>query len=320
MGFSPFYLLGGVFLGWSIGAKDFANVYGTAVTSRMLRFMHAAILASIGCIIGAAVDGWRGIETLSRLAPQSFQTAIIATVAAAFAITVLNILKLPISTAQAVVGSILGIGMMTDNVRFEGLGKILFCWFIAPVGAAVLVIPLYLVLGQIYNSLRLNIFQRDSFLRWGLIVVGAYASYAMGANNVANVAAVFVGRNMLTVQVASIIGGASIALGILTFSKGVMMTIGRGLVKLDAFSALMVVLAEALTVHVFAIIGVPVSTSHAIIGAIIGIGVIRGIKSVKVRNLIGIMVGWFVAPLLSFFFAVLIYFLTHLHYVPDGSS
>ncbi|MHC9539673.1 MAG: anion permease [Vulcanimicrobiota bacterium] len=319
MFFSPFYLLGGVFLGWSIGAKDFANVYGTAVTSRMLRFWHAAVLASIGCIIGATIDGWRGIETLSRLAPQSFQTAIIATVAAALAITILNILKLPISTAQAVVGSILGIGMMTHNVRFEGLGKILFCWFIAPIGAALLVIPLYLILGHFYNSLRLNIFQRDSILRWGLIIVGAYASYAMGANNVANVAAVFVGKNMLSVQVASLIGGASIALGILTFSKGVMITIGRGLVKLDAFSALMAVLAEALTVHVFAIIGVPVSTSHAIIGAIVGIGVVRGIKSVKVRSLIGIMVGWFIAPLLSFVIAIMIYFFTHLQYVPAGS-
>ncbi len=125
---------------------------------------------------------------------------------------------------------------------------------------------------------------------------------------------------MLSVKVASIIGGASIALGIMTFSRGVMMAIGRGLVKLDAFSALVVVLAEALTVHVFAIIGVPVSTSHAIIGAIVGIGLIRGIKSVKVRNLVGIMVGWFIAPLLSFLIAILIYFFSHLQYVPTGTS
>ncbi len=319
MGFSPFSLVGAIFLGWSIVAKNFANVFGTAVSSRMLRFWHAAVLASLFCIIGAYLEGEKGIETLSRLAPQSFGTAIITTIAAAFTITLLNIMKLPISTAQAVVGSIIGIGVMTGNMKFQGIGKILACWFIAPVGACVLVIPLYLLMGKFYNSLHLNVFQRDLLLRNGLIVVGCYASYAMGANVVANITAVFVSSGMLSAPAAALIGGASIAFGMLTFSKGVMMKIGRGLIKLDAFSALVAVMAEALTVHVFAIAGVPVSTAHAIIGAIIGIGFVRGIKSIKVRNLVGILVGWFVAPLIACLFAIIIYFLTHLKYIPPGA-
>lgn len=315
--FSPLYLIGGAFLGWSIGSKDFANVFGTAVMSRMLRFWNAAVIATIFTIIGAVLQGEKGIETIGKLAPQSIDTAIISSVAAALTITILNIVRLPISTAQAVVGSIIGVGFMTSQLRFEGLAKIVLCWFGAPIGAGILAIFLYLGIGRFYNSLKLSIFQKDIFLRTGLIVVGCYAAYAMGANNVANITAVFVSSKMLKPQIAALIGGLSIGIGILTFSKGVMRMVGSGIIKLDAFSALIAVMAEALSVHTFAMIGVPVSTSHAIIGAILGIGLVRGIRAVRLRNLMGILLGWMLAPFIACIFAMLIYFLCHLRYVPQ---
>jgi len=46
-------LLGGIFLGWSLGANDASNVFGSAVTARMVKFWTAAILASIFVILGA---------------------------------------------------------------------------------------------------------------------------------------------------------------------------------------------------------------------------------------------------------------------------
>lgn len=75
-------------------------------------------------------------------------------------------------------------------------------------------------------------FESDILLRIALIVAGSYAAYALGANNVANVTAVFVGAGQLTVLSASILGGLSIALGILTFSPRVMETVGKKLVRL----------------------------------------------------------------------------------------
>lgn len=317
MSFSPFSFVGSIFLGWSIGTMDFANIFGTAITSRMLRFWHAALLASIFVIAGAVLEGERGIITLKTLTPQSFQTAIISSIAAALAITLFSIIRSPISTTQAVLGSILGIGIMSHQARFLGLGKIIICWVCAPLGAGLLAIPLYLIIGRIFNSLNLNIFQRDIILRNALILVGCYAAYAMGANNVANIVAVYVGSNILPMKTAAFFGGVSIALGIVSFSRGVMKIIGRGLIKLDAFSAFIAVLAEALSVHIFAIIGVPVSTSHAIIGAIIGIGLLRGIAATRVRTLVGIVIGWVLAPLIACLFSMLIYFLCHLRYIPS---
>ena len=56
-----FSLLGGVFLGWSLGANDASNVFGSAVASRMLKFWTAAILAAVFVLLGAILQGQAGI-------------------------------------------------------------------------------------------------------------------------------------------------------------------------------------------------------------------------------------------------------------------
>jgi PiT family inorganic phosphate transporter len=127
---------------------------------------------------------------------------------------------------------------------------------------------------------------------------------------------VFVGAGVLTVFQAALIGGLSIAFGVLTYSRGVMETVGRKLVRLDPFSALIVVLAEALTVHFNAIIGVPISTTQAVIGAVLGVGLIKGAKTINRKMLYGIFAGWFLTPALACFIAMCIDFALHLKYIP----
>ena len=51
------FLIGGLFLGWSLGANDAANVFGTAVGSRMVRFTTAALICGIFVILGAVISG-----------------------------------------------------------------------------------------------------------------------------------------------------------------------------------------------------------------------------------------------------------------------
>ena len=122
--------------------------------------------------------------------------------------------------------------------------------------------------------------------------------------------------NAYNISTAVLIGGLSISLGILTFSKGVMETVGRKLVRLDPFSALVVVLAEAVTVHIYTFVGVPVSTSQAVVGAILGVGIVKGISTVSRRTLGNILIGWFLTPVVAGFIAIALYFTVHLQYVP----
>ena len=309
-------LLGGIFLGWSLGANDAANVFGSAVSSRMVKFWTAAFLAASFVLLGAVLEGQAGIATLKGLTCFSNHQAVIASIAAACTVTVMTLFGLPVSTSQAVVGAILGVGILNRQLNVVGLGKVVVCWVGTPVGGIIIGIIVYRLLAIIANRMNPNLFQADMFLKLSLIAAGSYGSYALGANNVANVTAVFVGAGMLNTLAAAIIGGISIGMGILTFSRRVMETVGNKLVRLDPFSALVVLLAQAFTVHIYARVGVPVSTSQAVIGAVIGVGIIKGINTIQRRTLVNITLAWGITPLVASIFALTLDFLTHLRYIP----
>jgi PiT family inorganic phosphate transporter len=310
------YVSAAVYLGWSLGANDASNVFGSAVASRMLKFQTAAILASAFVLLGAVLEGQAGIETLKGLTPFTLQQAVVSSVAAAATVTMMTLLGLPVSTSQAVVGAILGIGFLNRQLNVAGLGKVVACWFGTPIGAAVIAVIAYKILAFLYNRISMDLFESDILIRLSLVAAGSYAAYALGANNVANVTAVFVGAGYLNVPNAALIGGLSIGLGIFTFSRRVMETVGRKLVRLDPFSALIVVLAEAITVHIYTFLGVPVSTSQAVIGAVVGVGIVKGIRTVSTRTLGSILIGWFLTPVLASFIATALFFAIHLRYMP----
>jgi len=310
-------LLGGIFLGWSLGANDAANAFGSAVASKMLRFWTAAVLASIFVLLGAILEGQAGIDTLQGLTQLTLKKATVASVAAALTVTLMTLLGLPVSTSQAAVGAILGIGFVNRQLDLTGLSKVVVCWLGTPVGGLIIAVVVYKLLSIAINRISIDLFQTDILIRSFLIIAGSYAAYALGANNVANVTAVFVGAGQISVFSATFIGGLSIGFGILTFSRPVMETIGRKLVRLDPFSALVVVLAEAITVHFFTFVGVPVSTSQAVIGAVLGVGIVKGANTVSRRTLASILFGWLLTPAIACFIAVLLYFAVNLRFIPE---
>jgi len=294
-----FSLMGGVFLGWALGANDASNVIGPAVSTKMLRFRTAAGIAALFVLAGALFQGRSGVHTLSGLTNMNLNLAVISSVAAASAVTIMTVLRLPVSSSQAVVGAILGIGFFNRQVNLAGLGKVVACWIGTPIGGAIAAILVYKIVALVYNRFSMSMVQSDAFIRVGILAAGAYGAYALGANNVANVTAVFVGADYLNMTLALLIGGLSIGLGIVTFGRPVMNTVGSRLVHLDSFSAFVVLLAEALTVHFYTFFGVPVSTSQAIVGAVLGIGLLKGTSTVSRRTLVGILFGWFLTPVVA---------------------
>jgi len=300
-------LISGVFMGWALGSNDSANVFGPAVYSGTVRFRTATILVAIFVILGAWLEGRAGMNTLTSLVDQTVRSAFVVSLAAALTVTMMSILRLPVSTSQATVGAILGAGVYVGGFDGAILIKVLIAWVSTPVGTVVVSIVLYSVLGRILDRLPINIFIRDRMIKIATVVVGAYGAYALGANNVANVTGIYTSVGLLTVNAAAIIGGASIALGALTFSRNVMLTVGRSLVRLDPFSAFVVVLSEAIVVHIFARVGVPVSTSQAVVGGILGIGLLKGAQTINARALVNIGIGWLGTPAVGFALAVALF-------------
>ena len=106
----------------------------------------------------------------------------------------------------------------------------------------------------------------------------------------------------------ALLGGLAISLGAVTCSYRVMEMVGRNLVRLDSVSALIAVLSEAIVVDffahhwnlgVFVLPAIPVSTSQALVGGVLGVGLARGIHTIKMHVLIYIALGWIVTPLLA---------------------
>jgi PiT family inorganic phosphate transporter len=307
-------LLAPVYLGWSLGANDASNVFGTAVAARMVRFGTAALLSSAFVVLGATLEGGAGMRTLAGLSDLDLERAVIVSLAAAVTVTLMTLLRLPVSTSQAVVGAIIGVGVFRGGVEMRSLAKVVTCWVGTPIGALIAAVAIYLLLRAPANWIAHRLVTFDFVMKTGLVLAGCYGSYALGANNAANVTGVFVGSGMLSVRTAALVAGLSIALGIVTYSKPVMMTVGRGIIRLNAYSALVVILAEALTVHLYAIVGVPVSTSQAVVGAVLGVGLLKSVETVRVRAVMGVLSGWVATPAVAAVCAAAFYFVAGLRF------
>ncbi len=324
----PVFLLSGLFLGWSLGANDAANAYGTAVGTRMIRFRTAAITCSAFVILGAVVGGAGASETLGHLGavnapPGAFTVAL----AAALTVTWMTRLGLPVSTSQAIVGAIIGWNFFSGSpTDLTTLSEIVLSWVLCPILAAVFAVALLKLTQGLVLLTRPHLFRIDATTRYGLFVAGAFASYSLGANNIANVMGVFVPSSPLgdlqligplrldPAQQLFLIGGIAIAVGVFTYSGRVMRTVGSRLFRLSPLSALVVVLAQGLVLFLFSSEGleswlssrglptiplVPVSSSQAVVGAILGVGLAKGVHNIRFAILGRISSGWIATPVIA---------------------
>uniref|UniRef100_A0A831ZZX4 Inorganic phosphate transporter n=1 Tax=Desulfacinum infernum TaxID=35837 RepID=A0A831ZZX4_9BACT len=289
-------ITGGLFLGWSLGANHSANIFGTAVASGLVRFSQAVWLTAAYVVLGAAAEGTKCMATYSKLAALHADAAFALTVATAVTMTGLTRAGVPASTSQALVGAIIGWSLLDTTADFSQLFKIVVCWVLTPVAAVVSSTVLHRGLERLVVKRIRSFSARNRFFLVGVLLTGCYAAYGLGANSVANVTGVYVNAGLLREDMGALLGGLSIAAGILTYSRRVMLTVGKGIVPLDPFSAMVVVFAEAATLHLFTQLRVPVSSSQAVVGAVLGVGVAKDLKTINARTVLKIAFGWVLTP------------------------
>jgi inorganic phosphate transporter, PiT family len=289
-------VLSGVFLGWSLGANDSANIFGTGYATGLVKYRTAIWLTAVFLMIGAVLEGPKCMAVVGDLSNLTAIDAFYCALAGAITMTALTVLAIPASCSQAIIGAVLGAGILSSTADFSKLYKIVACWVFTPICALITAYLLHRILGFVINKTVTSLAKRSLLYSAGIIVAGCYGAYTLGANNVANVTGIYVGSGVLSAETAALIGGLSIALGALTYSRKVMETVGKGIVPLDPFSALVAVLAEALSLHLFTQIGVPVSSSQAIVGAVLGVGLVGDVQTVSVKMLARIGIGWIMTP------------------------
>lgn len=320
----------GLFLGFSLGANDSANVFGTAVASRMIRFGTAAALASAFILLGAVVSGAGAAHGLGELgAVNALPGAFTVALSAAVTVYLMTKAGLPVSTTQAIVGAIVGWNLFSGAVTdMAVLGKVAGTWAAAPALGAITSMILFAGVRALIRAGRIHLLALDRYTRWGLIVAGILGSYSLGANNIGNVMGVFLssspfvdfelGALVVTgTQQLFFVGAIAIAVGVITFSKPVMMTVGRGILPLTPVAAFVTVVSHAVVLFLFSSVAlqhflvsnglppiplIPVSSSQAIVGAVIGIASLdglRGLRQIRWSQLRGILAGWAATPVAS---------------------
>jgi inorganic phosphate transporter, PiT family len=318
----------GLFLGWSLGANHAVNVFGAAVSSRMLRFRTAAFVASIFVVIGAVISGAGTTRTLTTLGAVNALAGCF-TVALAVGLTVawMTKLRLPVSTSQAVVGGIVGWNIFTGSpTDTYSLSRIVSTWLVGPLLSALFGYLMFRALTAALRGKRIHILTLDAHTRTGLLAMGALASYLLGANNIANVMGMFVPAVPFgDISIASglvvggtrtlfFLGGLAIAIGIVTYGDRVMTTVGHDLYKITPLAGLVVVCAEVIVLFLFTsesleslllqlglptIPLVPLSSTQVVIGAVIGVGLAKGGKGIRYSVLGRIAGGWAFAPIVA---------------------
>jgi inorganic phosphate transporter, PiT family len=91
-----------------------------------------------------------------------------------------------------------------------------------------------------------------------------------------------------------VLGGIGIVTGLAIWGKQVIATIGEGIIKLEPSSGFAAELATAATILIASSYGLPVSTSHALVGAVVGVGLVKNWRSVSLDTLKSIGLAWIV--------------------------
>lgn len=153
-----------------------------------------------------------------------------------------------------------------------------------------------------------------------MVLTACTMAFAHGSNDVANA----VGPVAAVISVASsgeisqqapisfwvlLLGGIGIVVGLATFGKEVMRTVGEGITHLTPSRGFAAELAAATTIVVASGTGLPVSTTHTLVGAVLGVGIARGIAAINLAVVRDIFMSWIITVPAGAVLAIIFFFI-----------
>jgi PiT family inorganic phosphate transporter len=160
-----------------------------------------------------------------------------------------------------------------------------------------------LLLRKIDDTKTEDYFTVESIFRKLQIITSCYVAFAHGANDVANaigpVASIIplaqgvdIGGTVDVPVSLLALGGFGIAIGCMTWGRRVMRTVGGRITSLTNTRGFSVDFGAATTVLIASKLGMPISTSHTVVGAVIGVGLARGLEAVDLSIIKKIIISW----------------------------
>jgi len=287
----------------SIGAHYTGACMGMPYAAGAIRAGPALVLMAGLALLGAALAS-EGVEStvghgILRTPEVALGVAVAIVTSALILTSAYNFLTLPTSTIQILVFSAVGAGLGAGIlVNWSTIGALLVLWGIAPFAAFGLGYAFVKVADRrLPPSRRGATPGRHAVM--GLVGVGAAASFAMGANDVANASGALVMSGVVGLALAGLVGGIGLAIGVLTWGRPLLQRVAFDLVQLDPRMATSAQLAQATVILVSVGFGLFTSMNQALVGAMAGAGFARGRETVHLATLFSILQGWVLGPAVS---------------------
>lgn len=326
-------------LGFSFitGFHDAANAIATSVLTRALSIRNAILMAAglnlLGGLISVAVATTigRGIVKAEFVSPH-------VVLAAIFGAMIWNIitwrLGLPSSSTHAIVGGVVGAaaashfvfsatgGVLTWQFPYQmyiasGLGKVFLALLISPLvgflGAWLFMVGLYHLFGKVAPSKLNRPFRRLQVFSAGYMAFSHGtndAQHSMGMITMALVAHGYLSSFAIPAWV-KVLCAACMAFGTAAGGWRIIKTVGRKVMELQPIHGFAAETSAATVIQICSHLGAPISTTHVISSAIMGVGVSRRLRAVRWKVVGNILGAWIMTMPMAAFFAVLCYHLIH---------
>jgi len=289
------------------GWNDAANSVATVIGTRVLKPIHAVLLSAAANFVGPFIFGVAVATTIAKgiIAPEDVTIyMIIAGLAGAISwATICTYLGLPISISHSLIGGLIGAGLASlgpEKLLYDGLIKIGIGIVASPIGG--------LVIGLLFAGAIITFFAKHHPVKvnntFGRLQLFSSAWFALthGANDgqktMGIIVLILMSEGLITefhVPVwVILIAASAIALGTFIGGFKVIKTLGIRVVRLRPYQGFAAETGGGIILAIFAALGIPASTTHAITGSIMGAGAVR--RKFAVRWKIGrqIVIAWLI--------------------------
>lgn len=287
------------------GFHDTANAIATSVATRALRPEHALLMAAafnfIGAFAGTAVAKTMGAGLVQE--ETTTQLVVAAALIGAIAWNLLTWwLGLPSSSSHALIGGLLGATVAavgTSALKIEGIvNKVLLPLVSSPVAGFIVALVLMVILTWAFRWAHRK--PLGTVFRRLQVFSAGYMAFAHGSNDAQKTMgiitlALFSAGVIPTIEVplwVVIVAASALSLGTAVGGWRIMHTMGHRVVKLEPIHGFAAESTAASVLLVTAQLGMPVSTTHVISSAIMGVGASRGTRGVRWGVARRILVAW----------------------------
>ena len=289
------------------GFNDSANSVATVIGTRVLRPLHAVTISAIANFAGPFIFGVAVATTIAKgiVSPDQITVYMImgGLVGAIVWSSLCTYFGLPISNSHSLIGGIMGagiIGLGFEQLVYGGLTKVFAGIIIAPIGGIVFGMALAGIIIAVLAKRRPAVVNR-TFGRLQ-IISSAWFALTHGANDGQKTMGIIV-LILFSAGIISeihmplwVIFAAAGAMGLGTFFGGykVIKTLGLKVTRLKPYQGFAAETGGGMMLAIFAVLGIPASTTHAITGTIMGAGAARRKRAVRWKVSRQIIFSWLI--------------------------